>query len=176
MIKIYTKKGDGGKTFLGNGKIVWKDNQRVKAYGCLDELNSWLGLIIFFSKKDMADNLFQIQSDLMRISSILANPKIKKDATIVKKIQQLESLIDKLEKNLSPLKNFILPGGSLLSSYFHITRTVCRRAEREVITLSRNENINPEITVYLNRLSDLFFVLARWVNRKDKVKEKNWKI
>lgn len=209
MIKIYTKKGDGGKTSLGNGKKVWKDNLRVKAYGSLDEVNSWIGLIIgLFNchceripsnarekrsnlnqrqiasspakpdpRKDIVYHLLQIQSDLMTISTFLANPntEMRHSAPLQKNIKFLESWIDQMEKSLPPLKNFIIPGGSLISSYLHITRNVCRRAEREIITLSRKEKIPPEILIYLNRLSDLLFVLARWVNKKEKQKEIIWK-
>jgi cob(I)alamin adenosyltransferase len=117
----------------------------------------------------------------MLISSILANPIAlkglplsKQGETFIKKIQNLESWIDDLEKDLPPLKNFILPGGSLTSSYLHITRSVCRRAEREVVTVSKKVKILPEILIYLNRLSDLLYVLARWVNKKEKQKEIIW--
>lgn len=181
MSKIYTKKGDLGKTMLGNGKKVWKDDQRIKVYGSLDEVNCWSGLIISQIRsirqiKQIQNPLFQIQSDLMSICSFLANPDICKGVTLSEKIKHLESLIDKFQKNLPPLKNFILPVGSLISSYLHLFRSTCRRAEREIVSLSKKEKLPPEILIYVNRLSDLLFVLARWTNKKAKQKEIIWRL
>lgn len=183
MSKIYTKKGNNGKTFLGNGEQVWKNNQRVKTYGNFDEVNSLIGLIIsqielkkIYQKADLINNLLGVQSDLMLISSILANPKITINNILNIKTKIIEQLIDKTEEKLLPLNNFILPSGSLLCSSFHLLRSVCRRAERELVTLSLQEKVPKEILAYINRLSDYWFVLARLMNKMEGKKEIIWKI
>jgi len=177
-MKIYTKQGDGGKTSLLGGEKVWKDNQRIKAYGTLDELNAILGIIITESKsEELKGELRSIQSELFAIGADLATPN-NKSVKIVRidesYAKRVENLIDKYDEKLPELKNFILPGGSKAASYLHLARTVCRRAEREVVSLIKEVEINPQIEVYLNRLSDLLFVLARYENYINGIEDIKW--
>jgi len=177
-MKIYTKQGDGGKTSLLGGEKVWKDNQRIKAYGTLDELNAILGIIITESKsEELKGELRSIQSELFAIGADLATPN-NKSVKIVRidesYAKRVENLIDKYDDKLPELKNFILPGGSKAASYLHLARTVCRRAEREVVSLIKEVEINPQIEVYLNRLSDLLFVLARYENYINGIEDIKW--
>ena len=179
-MKIYTGFGDQGKTRLFGGEIVTKDNLRIEVYGTLDELNSILGMVISGIKhKEIIDLLTQIQNDLFRISSILATPdqnSLKKlNLTVVKDdIMFLEKKIDLIDAQLSPLQNFILPGGTQSAALLHLARTVCRRGERHLTLLTKQEEINPLIVVYLNRLSDLLFVTARYMNHIEDVKDIPW--
>ncbi|MEG8988723.1 cob(I)yrinic acid a,c-diamide adenosyltransferase [Ignavibacteria bacterium 4148-Me] len=177
-MKIYTKQGDGGKTSLLGGEKVWKDNQRIKAYGTVDELNAILGIVITESKsEELIRELRSIQSELFTIGADLATPNnksvkiVRTDENFTKRI---ENLIDKYDEKLPELKNFILPGGSKAASYLHLARTVCRRAEREVVSLIKEVEINPQIEVYLNRLSDLLFVLARYENYINGIEDIKW--
>jgi cob(I)alamin adenosyltransferase len=170
-MKIYTKTGDKGETSLFGGKRVWKDDLRISAYGTVDELNSVLGIAITELKNEELEKvIFGIQNELFTLGSDLATPlnieNNKFPIPRVKKtfVENLEKLIDTYDEKLPPLKNFILPGGTKAAAYLHHARTVCRRAEREVISLSKSEPINEEIKIYLNRLADLLFVLARYVN------------
>jgi cob(I)alamin adenosyltransferase len=179
-LKIYTGFGDKGKTKLFGGKTVDKDNARVEAYGTIDELNSLLGLILS-QKLDagLAKNLVQIQNDLFRVSSELATPDPQTKAKFQFRIEdkdiiRIENQIDEIETVLSPLKNFILPGGSVTASYLHYARTVCRRGERRLNSLFKQENINLNILIYFNRLSDFLFVAARYVNKLNKIKDIPW--
>ena len=171
---IYTKTGDGGETGLFGGGRISKDSVRVAAYGEVDEVNAALGLARALEPQEFADTLLQrIQRDLFTIGAELATPdpdKLRKalsrsGAAIGESdIAALEHAIDGHESQLEPLKNFILPGGSPKAAAFHLARTVCRRAERAVVALSRDEPVSPAILRYLNRLSDLLFVLARAAN------------
>jgi cob(I)alamin adenosyltransferase len=170
-MKIYTKTGDKGETSLFGGKRVWKDDLRISAYGTVDELNAVLGVAISeLMNKELIVVIQSIQNDLFTVGSDLASPLDKENKNFViprvdaNIIMQLEVLIDKYDSQLPELKNFILPGGLKGSAIIHHARTVCRRAEREVVALSKVDEINHEIEVYLNRLSDLLFVLARFEN------------
>lgn len=170
-MKIYTKTGDNGKTALFGGERVWKSNKRINAYGTIDELNAVIGLTITEVKDDeLACELKSIQNDLFTLGSDLATPLSKEiknfsvpriDYTFIEKA---EKTIDIYDSKLQELKSFILPGGSKSAGLLHYARTVCRRAEREVVELSHSENIGNFIEPYLNRLSDLLFVLARYAN------------
>jgi len=175
-MSIYTKKGDKGTTSLLGSRVVSKDHPRVQAYGVVDELNAVLGLVISFS--DMADpkiSLQKVQKDLFIIGAELASQTTKTKNISPARIGELEAEIDALEKDLPPLNNFILPGGSKTASLLHLARTVCRRAERKVVEASQTEKINPNMVIYLNRVGDFLFVLARYVNYKKKVDEVIWK-
>ncbi len=177
MGKIYTKKGDKGFTFLFNGKKIRKDSLRTKAYGAIDELNSLIGFVISFLKdKKIKEELVKVQDDLFVIGGELAfSVKINKE-DIEKRILRVESLIDELEDKLPKLTSFILPGGGNAGSLLQFTRAVCRRAERDIISLSKKQQVNNQVIAYLNRLSDFFFVLSRYINLKEKKKETTWKI
>jgi cob(I)alamin adenosyltransferase len=173
-LKIYTKTGDGGETGLFGGGRIPKDSLRVAAYGEVDELNAALGLARALEPQEFADALLQrIQRDLFTIGAELATPdpdKLHKalsrtSAAIGESdVAALEDAIDGHQSRLEPLKNFILPGGAPKAAALHLARTVCRRAERAAVALSRHEQISPAILRYLNRLSDLLFVLARAAN------------
>jgi cob(I)alamin adenosyltransferase len=173
-LKIYTKTGDDGETGLFGGGRVSKDNLRVAAYGEVDEVNAALGLARALDPQEFADALLQrIQRDLFTIGAELATPdpdKLRKAlarsgaAIAASDVTALEGAIDSQEARLEPLKNFILPGGTPKSATLHLARTVCRRAERAVVALARDEQVSPAILQYLNRLSDLLFVLARAAN------------
>jgi len=169
-MKIYTGIGDAGKTRLFGGEEVDKDHLRLHVYGTLDELNSHIGVAVTsgISEKTRT-KLVAIQYDIFRISAVLATPDPAKydmkPAIVENDIKRLEEWIDDTEAELEPLKNFILPGGCQASAVLHVTRTVCRRAERHLATLARQTVISGDIVIYLNRLSDLFFVLARLENK-----------
>ncbi len=169
-MKIYTKTGDAGETGLFGGERVPKDDPRVRAYGDVDEANAAIGLAAALEPAAFEQAALQtIQRDLFTIGAELAAPDQEKarGAPIgTSEVAALEDLIDKHEATLEPLKNFILPGGTPKAAAFHLARTTCRRAERSVVTLSREQPINPVIIHYLNRLSDLLFVLARAVNKQ----------
>ena len=172
--KIYTKTGDDGTTGLSDGSRVKKFELRPTAYGTVDELNSVLGLILNIlvrkNKEDyLVEMLKKIQNDLFDLGADLSTPLIKNpkfEPLRIKNVQvsYLENLIDKFNKQLKPLKSFVLPGGTEISSWLHFARTITRRAERYTCEVSSNEKINDLALIYLNRLSDLFFVLARVTN------------
>ncbi|PPR43620.1 MAG: Cob(I)yrinic acid a,c-diamide adenosyltransferase [Alphaproteobacteria bacterium MarineAlpha6_Bin2] len=169
--KIYTRKGDKGSTSLGDGKKVLKHSIRVEAYGTVDEANAFIGLVILKSSKQIKKILLKIQNDLFDLGADLCTPEkknIKKLKITLNHIHFIETKIDFYNKSLSPLRSFVLPGGSESSIFFHLARTVVRRAERKVSDLLKKEKINPHIISYLNRLSDLLFVLARYTNNKGK--------
>ena len=175
-MKIYTKTGDKGKTTLYGGQRILKSDLRVETYGFVDELNSLLGVVIsVLPDKKIKNNLLDIQSDLLDIGSSLANPKVKKIQNLEKKVMKFENDIDQITKKLPPLTNFILPGGSLGASMLHFARTVCRRVERRIVSLSQKETIDFQILVYFNRLSDLLFTYARYINLVDKNQDVIWK-
>ena len=171
-MKIYTKTGDEGKTSLFDNSRVWKSDERILSYGAVDELNSSIGVALSLElDPEIKDILIKIQNDLFIVGSDLANPKMsdKKIRTNPEMITFLEQKMDLLEPQLEPLTSFILPGGTLLASILHLSRTISRRAETHVVALSRTEEINKDAAIYLNRLSDLMFILARSINnRKDK--------
>lgn len=182
-MKIYTKKGDSGNTSLIGGKIVQKHNLKVDAYGNIDELNSFLGLIRDFSDDKKVNNIIIIiQKKLFSIGSLLAYadykiiPKIEIEKLKIKKrdIDFIENEIDKIDKNLPVITKFTIPGGHMLISYLHIARCVCRRAERKISYVNEIEKLDPNILAFINRLSDLLFILSRYFCKKLKVKELYW--
>ncbi len=176
---IYTKFGDGGKTRLLGTAVVDKDDPKVEAYGSVDELNALLGVVISSTSNlelpKISENLTKIQNDLFVIGAQLAAKDFKTKAIEPKRIEELEHEIDKIEEELPKLTNFILPGGHIVAASLHHARTVCRRTERRIVTLSKSEQINEDIIKYMNRLSDFLFVLARFVNYKKKHEEKIWR-
>ncbi len=166
---IYTRTGDDGTTSLFGGKRVLKCEELVDVYGSIDELNSWVGLISTQSEFPLS----HIQSDLLTIGSSLSGSK--KNLTMLEgRITDMEQYIDEMDKELPKLTNFILPGGSELASQIHIARSICRRVERQAVALSKKQHLDPVIVKYLNRLSDLLFMLARFINKRGKVKEIIW--
>jgi cob(I)alamin adenosyltransferase len=180
--KLYTRSGDLGETALFGGGRVPKDHPRVEAYGSVDELNSTLGVAVsFLRQRRIAAALQSVQNELFNIGSELASesgPKAEKGRLFVDpegKIGALERLIDEYDAKVPPLRTFVLPSGSQAGALLHLARGVCRRAERAVVRLSRQEDVNPHLVVYLNRLSDLLFVLARYVNRAARRPETPWR-
>tara|TARA_B100001750_G_C15117413_1_gene403226 strand:+ start:61 stop:597 length:537 start_codon:yes stop_codon:yes gene_type:complete len=177
-MKIYTKTGDEGKTSLFDNSRVWKSDQRIMSYGAVDELNSSLGVALSMElDPEIKEILIRLQNDLFIVGSDLANPDMsdKKIRTTKEMIIFLEQKIDLIEPQLEPLTSFILPGGSLLASILHLSRTISRRAETHVIALSQNESINKDAAIYLNRLSDLMFILARAMNQRKNIPDVVWK-
>lgn len=173
LSKIYTRTGDSGTTGLGDGSRVDKDSLRVEAYGTVDELNSQIGLVIAFGLDEkIANQLLDIQHDLFDLGSELCVPGYS--AIYDANIEAIEQILDEHNAKLPALKEFILPGGNLPAATCHIARTVCRRAERLVVSLAREENINPPVVKYLNRLSDFLFVLGRVLARQDGQTEILW--
>ncbi len=179
-MKIYTKTGDSGETSLFDNTRVSKADARVDAYGEVDEVNACLGAARAAGvDADIADALEAIQKDLFALGARLADPSARIAARVTKAaitepdIERLEQTIDRLESELPPLRKFILPGGSPAGSLLHLARTVCRRAERRVIALGPDAT-EPIVIVYLNRLSDLLFVMARAVNHRAKAPEIEW--
>ena len=174
LSKIYTRTGDDGTTGLGDGTRVPKDGVRVEAYGTVDELNSALGVVLAVPgvPADIAACLSEIQHDLFDLGGELCIPghQLTSDAHV----ERLERALDGFNDPLPPLKDFILPGGGMAAAHCHLARTICRRAEREVITLSRIEDVRGEAIRYLNRLSDLLFVLARVLARESGHGEVLW--
>ena len=183
--KIYTRSGDAGKTRLIGGEERWKDDDRVEAYGTVDELNAEIGLcreLIKETRNEKFGSLIQVlksvQNELFDLGSQLAAvegdkshklPQLSDDA-----VSKLESEIDTFNESLSELSSFVLPGGSSLNAHFHIARNVCRRAERRAVTLSKTEEIDPVNLMYLNRLSDALFVWSRWISIVLKSDEPLW--
>jgi cob(I)alamin adenosyltransferase len=171
-MKIYTKTGDGGETGLFGGERVSKNSQRINAYGTIDELNAYIGLAITEVKDEkVKTDLQKIQKQLFTVGTDLATPnneetkKLRIDRTPSSFYEEIEKLIDDYDSKLDELKNFILPGGSKCAALLHICRTICRRAEREVVSLSDAVKIENNIIILLNRLSDLLFVLSRFENK-----------
>lgn len=173
---IYTRKGDKGKTSLFDGKKIWKSAPKVEAYGTIDELNSAIGAASsFISNRLIQKELEQIQNDLFEISSSLAVSDTLPVDQLESRPEEFEKLIDKMTKQMPPLNQFILPGGSRGASLLHVARTVSRRAERNIVQLSQKEHVDKTILIYLNRLSDLLFTIARYVNFLEKKKDNFWK-
>jgi len=168
-MSIYTRTGDDGITSLYGGKRVLKCEELVDVYGSIDELNSWMGLI----NAQLKFPVSHIQSDLLTIGSSLSGSKTHM-TSLEPRITDMEKSIDTMDKELPKLTNFILPGGSALASEIHITRSVCRRVERQAVALSKKQRVNPVIIKYLNRLSDLLFTLARFINKRENVREVVW--
>ncbi len=178
LTKIYTKTGDDGTTGLIGGQRIKKSSPRITAYGSVDELNASIGVVLSYKiAKDIRDILVKIQNDLFVVGADLANPNLENKSNRVthEMITFLENQIDKIETKLSPITYFILPGGDTIASYLHLSRTICRRAETNVVDLSDSESVKNYCVVYLNRLSDLLFVMARFINKRKKIKDVAWK-
>jgi len=181
-VKIYTKSGDRGLTSLFGGRRVSKDDSRVAAYGDVDELNSSIGVAVATDPVDLEhDLLTDIQRDLFSLGARLATPDPEKAAKDLEKtaipdarITELESAIDRIDDELTELSSFILPGGTTKSTRLHFARSVCRRAERSVVALARHEAVPAVVVTYLNRLSDLLFVIARLANHRSNVPDIKW--
>ena len=187
ITRVYTRTGDKGETALVGGKRVPKDSPRIVAYGTIDELNAIVGLVRTFNEERVADGahhrwldeaLRRIQNELFDLGSELATPADAEYDGMFKlgeaQVTALERLMDHCQKDLEPLRSFTLPGGGRINAFLHQARTVCRRAEREVLWLSRAEPINPWALRYVNRLSDAFFVLGRWVVKHMGEREYLW--
>lgn len=173
LSKIYTRTGDNGTTGLGDGSRTGKDSLRVEAYGAVDELNSVIGLLVSHKLPDViARELIDIQHDLFDIGGELSIPG--HSVVTDKRVERIEQCLDSLNADLEPLKEFILPGGSTAAAVGHLARTVCRRAERRVVSLAREESLNSVCLRYLNRLSDLLFVMARTLNHASGGKDILW--
>ena len=179
MVKIYTKSGDKGRSSLFGGRKVKKSDLRIEAYGNVDELNSLIGTILAENpSKDIAKKLTRIQNELFVLGSDLATPlgvKIKIPRVNRPYILRLEKEIDAWQKGLPQLKKFILPGGSKIGAKLHLVRSIARRTERSIVGLAQQDAINAKNIIYINRLSDWFFVAARYVNKLEKIKETEWK-
>jgi len=178
-MKIYTKTGDDGTTSLFSGGRVSKTHLRVEAYGTVDELNSILGLVRAYQPHARTDEwLGRVQRQLLNMGADLATPLDSKADWVVRidaeMVTWLEQAIDEMTAELPELKNFILPGGSLVAANIHVARTVCRRAERIVVQLQDNEPLGDNVLNYLNRLSDFLFTLARWENMQAGIPEDKW--
>lgn len=187
ITKVYTRTGDAGKTRLAGGQQVWKDSPRVDAYGTIDELNAAVGVVRVMNSgvgsehsaaAQLEDELRWVQNKLFDIGSLLATapgqtfknmPQVE-----AKDVTRLEQMIDRCQEDLEPLKEFILPGGGKVSGFLHQARTVCRRAERLCVALSKTEPVDPMIVKFVNRLSDALFVLARWVSKTQGEPEFLW--
>lgn len=187
ITKVYTRTGDRGETALVGGKRVPKDSLRIEAYGAIDELNSIVGLARVFNEESLDageahqfldEVLCQIQDQLFDIGSELATPAEFFQQGMYRvsegEIDRVEKLMDKCQEDLEPLKSFVLPGGGRVGAYLHQSRTVCRRAERDILRLSREEVVSPDVLKYVNRLSDLFFVLSRWIAKQTGEQEYLW--
>ena len=174
LSKIYTRTGDDGSTGLGDGSRVPKDSLRVAAYGTVDELNSTIGMVLACADVpgDVRETLTQVQHELFDLGGELCIPGMAMIGD--GDIDRLEQVLDRFNDPLPPLKDFILPGGGMAAACCHLARTVCRRAEREVVALGRGEDIRPQASRYLNRLSDLLFVLCRVLARAGSHGEVLW--
>ena len=180
ITRVYTRTGDDGTTGLGGGQRVAKDSPRIEAYGTVDELSSAIGLAVALGLHPrLAATLARVQNELFNVGSdlcILEEDKARMPVPVVEErhVEALETLMDELSAALSPLENFILPGGSPGAAQLHVARTVCRRAERLVIALACHEPVGPYVVKYLNRLSDALFVMARFENRQRDVPDVLW--
>jgi len=181
-MKIYTRTGDTGETGLFGGGRVPKDHARVAAYGTVDELNAHLGLVIALSHdEEMKPRVELLQNDLFAVGSILATPEPQEGRKAPEvpsaptfRVAEMEGWIDEAMGAVEPLRHFILPGGDPAAAALHVARTVCRRAEREVVQLGRAEAVDPDLITYLNRLSDLLFAWARLANHRVGVPDAKW--
>jgi cob(I)alamin adenosyltransferase len=172
LSKIYTRTGDDGTTGLADGSRVPKDHQRIEVLGCLDELNSVIGLIIAQAEPDPPQQLALIQNRLFDLGAELAIPGAER--TRAEDVAYLEAALDDYNADLPPLREFILPGGSSAATFCHLARALCRRTERRLVTLAREEQLNPQTQRYINRLSDFLFVLARVLARRNGGEEVFW--
>ena len=185
ITRVYTRLGDGGETSLVGGKRVAKDSPRIVAYGTVDELNAAVGLARVFNAEKrgararwLEETLKKIQNQLFDLGSELATPPDAVYEGMFRvgpaEVDELERIMDRCQKDLAPLKSFILPGGGRVHGFLHLARTVCRRAEREILALSRVEPVGEGPLKYVNRLSDALFVLGRWVGKHGGEKEYLW--
>jgi cob(I)alamin adenosyltransferase len=187
ITRVYTRAGDRGETALVGGKRLPKDAPRIEAYGTIDELNAVVGITRVFNEEKIDAGeahrfldgvLRQIQDELFDLGSELATPNDFSYPGMYRvgesEVKKIEELIDECQKDLGPLKSFVLPGGGRIGAYLHQCRTVCRRAEREILRLSRVEALSEWPLKYVNRLSDLFFVLSRWISKKTGDREYLW--
>lgn len=178
-MRIYTRTGDKGQTSLFNGIRVDKDDDRIQLLGTIDELNAFIGLLLTYTQDtfDQKELISRVQSTLFEIGAEIANPKVTeaeyKDFAAL--VPVLEEAMDTMDKVLPPLKNFILPGGSRAAAHAHVCRTITRRCERGVVTFAKDNVANPTVKQLLNRLSDYFFVLSRYINHLDKIDDVVWK-
>ncbi|HKQ33901.1 MAG TPA: cob(I)yrinic acid a,c-diamide adenosyltransferase [Nitrospiraceae bacterium] len=188
ITKVYTRTGDKGKTRLAGGQQVWKDSVRVEAYGDVDELNSTIGVVRAFNAESLgnhpsADRLEEelrwMQNKLFDLGGLLATAPgqtfTNMPTVTARDVTRLEKLMDWCQKDLPPLKEFILPGGGKISSFLHQARTICRRAERICVRLGKEEPLDSALVRFLNRLSDALFVLARWMAKEQREPEFLWK-
>jgi cob(I)alamin adenosyltransferase len=187
ITKVYTRTGDAGKTRLAGGQQVWKDSLRVEVYGTIDEVNASVGVVRVMNgesadghkeAQQLEEELRWVQNKLFDVGSILATAPGQTFKNMpqvaAKDVVRLERMIDRCQKDLEPLKEFILPGGGKVSGFLHQARTVCRRAERLCVALSKTEPVDPMIIKFINRLSDALFVLARWVAKTQGEPEFLW--
>lgn len=187
ITKVYTRTGDAGKTRLAGGQQVWKDNLRVEAYGAVDELNASIGVVRVINAdmndevqpaQQLEEELRWVQNKLFDVGSILATAPGQTFKNMpqvaAQDVLRLEQLIDRCQKDLEPLKEFILPGGGKVSGFLHQARTICRRAERVCVALSKSEPVDSTIIKFVNRLSDTLFVLGRWVAKTQGEPEFLW--
>jgi cob(I)alamin adenosyltransferase len=187
ITRVYTRTGDRGETALVGGRRVPKDSPRIEAYGTIDELNAVVGLARTFNEERLAEGehhrrldeiLRRIQNQLFDVGSELATPPDAEYEGMFKvgpeEVTALERLMDECQQTLEPLRSFTLPGGGRINAFLHQARTVCRRAERQILRLSRTEPVNPWLLAYVNRLSDAFFVLGRWAGKHMGEKEYLW--
>ena len=177
-MKIYTKTGDDGNTGLQGNLRISKSHSRIKSYGMVDEVNAALGLVLSYSlDEDVQETLEKIQNDLFVVGSDLSNPNLNdvKNRVSLELVEQLETKIDRFESELDPLANFILPGGDIAAAQIHHARTIVRRAETQAVELAETDEINANCIRYLNRLSDLFFVMGRLVNKRKGRQDILWK-
>ncbi|UVT17672.1 MAG: cob(I)yrinic acid a,c-diamide adenosyltransferase [Nitrospira sp.] len=187
ITKVYTRTGDAGKTRLAGGQQVWKDSLRVEAYGTVDELNASVGVVRVMNAdmksehlaaQRLEEELRWVQNKLFDVGSILATAPGQTFKNMpqvaAQDVTRLEKLIDRCQKDLEPLREFILPGGGKVSGFLHQARTICRRAERLCVALSKAEPVDPTIIKFVNRLSDALFVLARWVAKTQGESEFLW--
>ncbi|HHN74089.1 MAG TPA: cob(I)yrinic acid a,c-diamide adenosyltransferase [Acidobacteria bacterium] len=171
LTKIYTRKGDDGSTRLGSGEKVGKDDLQVRAYGTVDEVGAFLGMVLAEEPDpQVSTELRRIQSELFNLGgqlSLLARDGDEVPALITAEhVRRLEQACDRFNADLEPLENFILSGGTRAAAWLHLARTVCRRAEREMVALAARQSVPGSLLEYVNRLSDLLFILARWENRR----------
>lgn len=180
MSKVYTKTGDKGTTSLIGGTRVKKSDIRIESYGTVDELNSFIGLLAtYVDEKETTDLLAEIQNVLFNVGCNLAmgesfKKEIKESVVADVLIEHVEKAIDRMQAAIPELKSFVIPGGSRSASTAHVCRTVCRRAERLIIALDESSKVDRNLMAYVNRLSDYFFVLSRYLNNIEKVDEKIW--
>lgn len=180
LTRIYTRTGDDGTTGLGGGQRVSKDSLRIETYGTVDELNSVLGVALAMGLadplpevlRDVQNTLFHLGSDLCFLEQDKARYPVPRVES--RHVESLEAIIDRFAAEVGPLENFVLPGGTQGAAQLHVARTVCRRAERLVVSLEREESLGPQVRIYLNRLSDALFVLARFENHRRQVPEPLW--